>query len=266
VFGGFRNEMRMMVPAPDVEEKVAVVRAMIEERVGDVELQLLRTDRDDPTNNVDALATLRVIAKSTDGTKIGRAFSSAIVELATASIPGIAIATPPGDATPYAVLRSTTLDWGEVRERLVIDNETIEIPPPTTADRTRDTVTDASAYEGETTRVRFGDLFGARSGDKGGDATLGIWARDDEGHAFLRDHFGIASLKQLLPELANLTVERYPLPKLRAVLFVVRGLLGEGVAASTRIDPQAKSLGEWLRARTIDVPTTAAARPPRATT
>ncbi|MCV5968556.1 AtuA-related protein, partial [Lactococcus petauri] len=65
---------------------------------------------------------------------------------------------------------------------------------------------------------------------------------------------------------APFTIERYPLPNLRAVLFVVRGLLGDGVASSTRVDPQAKSLGEWLRARTIDVPVSAAAHLPRATT
>jgi hypothetical protein len=49
-------------------------------------------------------------------------------------------------------------------------------------------------------------------------------------------------------------VQRYALPNLRALNFVIPGLLGEGVAASARLDPQAKSLGEWLRARIVDIP------------
>jgi hypothetical protein len=60
--------------------------------------------------------------------------------------------------------------------------------------------------------------------------------------------------RQLVPEAANLTVERYQLPNLRALNFVVVGLLGAGVAASTRPDPQAKGLGEYLRSRLVDMP------------
>lgn len=269
-FGGFRNEMRMMVPAPDIAEKVEVIRAMIAERIATPErldLQLLRTDREDPETNVDALATLRVIAMDRDGEKIGRTFSSAIVELATASVPGLSLTTPPGDATPFAVLRSTTLPWSEVHERVVVDGHTIELEAPKAAPRVRDISVDVPLSElKQTQRVRFGDLFGARSGDKGGDATLGVWARDDAAYAFLHDHFGVARLTALLPELSAHAIERYPLPNLRAVLFVIRGLLGEGVASSTRVDPQAKSLGEWLRSRTIEVPISAAGHPPRATT
>ncbi len=61
-------------------------------------------------------------------------------------------------------------------------------------------------------------------------------------------------LRRLLPETAGLVIERHRFPALRSLNFVIRGLLGEGVAASTRQDAQAKSLGEWLRARTVDVP------------
>jgi hypothetical protein len=80
-----------------------------------------------------------------------------------------------------------------------------------------------------------------------------VWARDDEGYAWLESTLSSALLRKLLPELEALTVERYPLPNLRAVNFVVRGLLGEGVAASTRFDPQAKALGEWLRSVEVSV-------------
>jgi hypothetical protein len=102
-------------------------------------------------------------------------------------------------------------------------------------------------------RAPLGTFVHARSGDKGGDANLGVWARTDEDYGWLASMLSSALLKDLLPELKDLTVERYPLPNLRAVNFVVRGLLGEGVAASTRFDPQAKALGEWLRSVEVSV-------------
>ena len=81
-----------------------------------------------------------------------------------------------------------------------------------------------------------------------------MWARSDAGYAWVAGFLSVARLKELLPETALLPVERYELPNIRAVNFVIAGLLGEGVAASARLDPQAKSLGEWLRARIVDIP------------
>jgi hypothetical protein len=117
-------------------------------------------------------------------------------------------------------------------------------PRPTTA-------LDAQA----TRRAPLGAIAGARSGDKGADANLGVWARDDAGYEWLQGFLTVDRLKALVPEAGALGVERYDLPNLRAVNFVLRGLLGAGgVAASTRFDPQAKALGELLRARVVDVP------------
>jgi hypothetical protein len=97
-------------------------------------------------------------------------------------------------------------------------------------------------------------VTGARSGDKGGDANLGVWARNDNSYAWLRDFLTVDRLRELLPETAGQEIDRYELPNLRALNFVVYGLLGRGVAASTRFDPQAKALGEWLRSRLVDMP------------
>lgn len=101
-------------------------------------------------------------------------------------------------------------------------------------------------------RAPLGTIAGARSGDKGGDANLGVWVRTDEAYAWLARELTAARLKELLPEAGE--VVRYELPNLRALNFVLRGLLGDGVASSTRFDPQAKGLGEWLRSRHVDIP------------
>jgi hypothetical protein len=95
----------------------------------------------------------------------------------------------------------------------------------------------------------LGTHFAARSGDKGGNANVGIWARDEAGHAWLAQHLTAATIQRLLPEAAGLEVRRYELPNLHALNFVIVGLLGEGVASSTAFDAQAKGLGEYLRSR-----------------
>ena len=114
----------------------------------------------------------------------------------------------------------------------------------------------ALAPVGPTTRAPLGAIFGARSGDKGGNANLGIFARSDEAWAWLDGFLSVERLRELLPEVAELEVDRHALPAIRSLNFVIYGLLEEGVAASTRQDPQAKSLGEWLRARLVDLPET----------
>jgi hypothetical protein len=64
----------------------------------------------------------------------------------------------------------------------------------------------------------------------------------------------VDEFRRLLPEAADLPVTRYVFGNLRALNFVVDGLLGDGVAAQARFDPQAKAVGEWLRARHMDIP------------
>jgi hypothetical protein len=105
-----------------------------------------------------------------------------------------------------------------------------------------------------TTRVPLGRVFGSRSGDKGGNANLGVFARSAEAYAWLDGFLTVERLRELLPETAELRVERFDLPNIWSLNFVLHGLLQEGVAASTRQDGQAKGLGEWLRARVVDLP------------
>jgi hypothetical protein len=112
----------------------------------------------------------------------------------------------------------------------------------------------APAYPGRTVRAPLGLVCGARSGDKGGNANVGIWTRDAAAFGWLREYLTAERLRQLIPEAAGLPVHRYELANLNALNFVLVGLLGPGVAASARPDPQAKGLGEYLRSRYVDLP------------
>ncbi len=103
-------------------------------------------------------------------------------------------------------------------------------------------------------RVPLGTVCGARSGDKGGNANVGLWTWRDDTYAWLCEHLTPDRVRTLVPEATDLVVDRYDLPNLLALNLVFVGILGEGVASSTRPDPQAKGLGEYLRSRLVDIP------------
>ncbi|PWR11258.1 exopolyphosphatase [Micromonospora acroterricola] len=260
--GGFRNSMTFVLCGLDIEAKAALVRGQVEEAVGSdgLEFVLARTDHPDATDTEAASALLHVHLRDSDRTRAGRAFSAAAVELALASYPGCTLTTLPGDATPYGVFTADTVPQDAVAHVAVLPGgERVPIaPPPTTGPEDphehQEPMTGSPSTPRRTRRGVLGELVGARSGDKGGDANLGVWARSDAGYDWLRGWLTVERLAELLPETAPLTVQRHELPNLRAVNFVIEGLLGAGVAASTRFDPQAKALGELLRSRVVDLP------------
>jgi len=255
--GGFRNSMTFVLCGLDVDAKADLVKRQLTERLGTdgVTWTLGTVAHDDPPTEESASALLHVTIKDADGKRSGRVFSQAAVELALASYPGFHVTAPPSDATPFGVFSAAFLSQQAIAHTVVLpDGRRVEVTPPVqTAPVREQTSVEPDGQPVATERFRIGEKFGARSGDKGGDANLGVWARTDEDYAWLAQTLSSARLKELLPELKELKVERYPLPTLRAVNFVVRGLLGEGVAASTRFDPQAKALGEWLRSVEVSV-------------
>ena len=198
--------------------------------------------------------------KDADATKVGRSFSAAAVEIALASYPGATMTAPPAAAEPYGVFQALSLPNSLVEHRAVTEDGAVLDVAITAGEPAaerlvvRRPLPDPPADWGPLWHVPLGSIVGARSGDKGGNANLGVWVRTDAAYRWLAHSLDVDCLKTLLPETGDLTVTRYALPNLRALNFVIEGLLGEGVAASTRQDPQAKGLGEWLRARYFEIP------------
>jgi hypothetical protein len=241
---GYRNSVTLLVGGLEPKKKAEAVCEGLAAAMPDLEL------RADLIEGKDALSVLRIAARHEDAMRVGRRFSSAVVELLLATAPGVAMTAPPEDAAPcYAIVPMTA----ERRdERVHLGGETILVPSPETAPIVEaPPVTVPRLREEPTTRVSFGQLFGARSGDKGSDALLGVWAQDDEAYAFLDSWLGADRLRGMT---GATRVERAALPNLRALVFVLRDFLEEGAAASTRLDPQAKTLAEVVRAQRIEVP------------
>jgi len=259
--GGYRNQMTFVLCGLDIEAKAALVRAQVEAAVGKdgLEFQLSDTARPDADTEEGASALLRVHVRDADAARAGRAFSRAAVELALASYPGCTLTTAPGDATPSGVFTAGTVPQDAVAHVAVLpDGARLSVGPPPILDSSAAHSTEnhprSRRAAAGAQKAALGRVVGARSGDKGGDANLGVWARTDAGYEWLRGFLTTERLHALLPETAAHATDRHELPNLRAINFVLHGLLGEGVAASTRFDPQGKALGEWLRARQVDIP------------
>ncbi|MBF6203585.1 DUF1446 domain-containing protein [Streptomyces gardneri] len=260
--GGFRNEMEFVLTGLDIEAKAELARRQLESwlpvRPAELTWTLARLDRPDAQTEEQASALLRCVVRDPDPNKVGRAFSNVAVELALASYPGCSFTTLPGNGSPYGVFTPGFVDAAEVPHTAVLpDGARVEVAPSTeTAELTE--VAEPPAPEplppGETRRVPLGTIALARSGDKGGDANVGVWVRTDEQWRWLVHTLTVERVKELLPEAAALTVTRHVLPNLRALNFIIEGLLGQGVAYQARFDPQAKGLGEWLRSRHLDIP------------
>ncbi|MET9774795.1 acyclic terpene utilization AtuA family protein [Streptomyces sp. NPDC006367] len=259
--GGFRGEVVFVLTGLDIEAKAALVRAQMEPALGeiaDVRWELVRTDRPDAPTEETASALLRLVVRDADQRAVGRTLSGAAIELALASHPGFHVLAPPGKGAPYGVFEDVYVPHGAVGHVAVLhDGRRIPVAPP------QDTAVLAPVPEplpprplppGPTRRAPLGLVAGARSGDKGGDANVGVWARTDEAWRWLAHELTADRFCELIPEARDLPVTRHVLPNLRALNFVVEGILGEGVAARHRFDPQAKALGEWLRARHTDIP------------
>jgi hypothetical protein len=259
--GGFRNSMTFVLCGLAIEAKAALVRAQLVESVGGegLEFTLARTDHAGAADTETASALLHVHLRDGDPKRAGRAFSAAAVELALASYPGCTLTTPPGDATPYGVFTAAEIAQEAVAHVAVLPSGArIPVPAPPRlvppASRPEPAPTPRSPLLSPGRLGALGEIVGARSGDKGGDANLGVWARSAAAAGWLSGWLTVERLRELLPETASLEIDRYELPNLRAVNFVIHGLLGQGVAASIRFDPQAKALGELLRSRIVELP------------
>ena len=297
--GGYRNTMTLVLTGLDIEEKAAWAEQELMSILGGrdsfaaVDVRLLRFDQPDAPTNEQATAHLRITVKDADPRTVGRAFSGAVMELALGGYAGFHTTTPPTPESAYGVYWPALVPASVVEQIVVRPDGTRQAVPHSVPDSllagaatgipaTRSTppvsldsstplapsappassVPDGQEPGGGTVRAPLGLVCAARSGDKGGNANVGVWTRDAAAYGWLRGYLTADRLRELIPEAAGLPVHRYELANLNALNFVITGLLGEGVASSARPDPQAKGLGEYLRSRHVDIPAGLAGRHP----
>ena len=261
--GGYRNSMTIVLTGLDIEKKAQIVTEALFDSLGGekafsvVDVQLVRSEKKDPQTNDEAFAHLRISVMDPDPKKVAL-FSSKLVELALANIPGFTATAPPTKGVPAIVHWPALVSNAHIQQHVFVDGQESVVASFVQEEALDDGPVQAGPMpavpHGETVSVPFGKLFATRSGDKGGNANLGVWAKTPHAFVFLREFLSVERLKTLLKDMAGFEIERYELPNLLALNFYIKGLLGDGVAASLRSDPQAKTLGEYLRAKMIDVP------------
>ncbi len=264
--GGFRNDMSICLAGLDIEEKAELIEKAFwaacpygPEDFETAKFHLMRTDHPDPASNEEAVAILKISLRDPNPDKVGRKTTNAFGDMALATIPGFfGVGGGPSNGRPYGVYVPACIPSKTVPQEVVIlgeDSHKISSVIPQEEVKVQPAAgPTAKAPDGPTKRVPLGHVFGSRSGDKGGNANLGVFARGDEAYAWIEEFLTEEKIRELLPEVQGMPIDRYSLPAIRSINFVIHGLLEEGVAASTRQDGQAKSLGEWLRARVVDMP------------
>ena len=263
--GGYRNGMDLVITGLDIEEKAKIFTDALFNSVGgkeqfdDVSINLHKTNKENPNSNEEAMATLSISVKSMNPDLVGRLFSAKIIELSLANYPGFFSSGGGKKPGPVIVYWPALVDSKFINEYVHIDGETIEIIPTSQMGfeesfYQKNLVEIAPAPEGKTDKGPLGSYFGARSGDKGGCANLGVWAKTDLSYSFLYNFLTVEKLKELLPDLNNYEIDRYDLPNIKSLNFYIHGILEDGVSSNNKKDGQAKSLGEYLRAKIVDLP------------
>jgi hypothetical protein len=265
--GGFRNSMEFVITGLDIDAKADWLRSQLEPSLTAASVTWTRTAAPLPDADTEegASCLLRCTVMDREADPVGKAFTGPAVELALSSYPGFTMTAPPAGATPYGIYRPEYVDRSAVTHTVVHHDGSREVVPDPTelAELDPGTGRRPSPYpapqDSVNRRMPLGTFVHARSGDKGGDANLGLWVANDGSAKYPARVTWLSKLitpkkvRELVPEARDLDVEVYLLPNLGGVNVLIRGLLGAGVAASSRFDPQAKGLGEWVRSRTVHI-------------
>ena len=263
-WGGYRSDIVLALTGLDIEAKAELLEAAFWEAApitpdafASVTTTVVRTDHDDPSSNEAATAQWRLTVKDSDERKT-KAIAVGINDMALATIPGFYGLSGAGIGKPFGVHTSGLVSADLVPQHVAMlggGRSVVESVAPEGGGPVAAVVPDLPEVPfGESRRVPLGTILGSRSGDKGGNANLGVFARSIEAYAWMAQELTVERMRELLPEAAGLSIDRHELPNLWSLNFVIHGILQEGVAASTRQDGQAKSLGEWFRARHADIP------------
>ncbi|MEJ8661777.1 acyclic terpene utilization AtuA family protein [Streptomyces sp. MS1.AVA.4] len=267
--GGWTNSAILALTGTDLDAKAALVERFVHryaeavDGLDAVAVERIGRAQPDPETQNAGTELLRITVQGSRQAA-GRAFSSRVVELALAGYPGLYALGPPQPGSAFGVYWPATLDQRMLQHTVHHYDGTTEIMAPGNPDGAGGEVVPQAEpalapsvpapRADELVVAPLGEIVHARSGDKGGDANLGVWVRDGAAWDWLRSTLTVDELRRLLPETRGLEISRHELPHLGAVNFLVRGLLGTGATSTLRLDSQAKALGEWLRSRSIKVP------------
>lgn len=269
--GAWENSMLLGVTGLDFSAKRDLIEHTLKHQldqtqIDELRVELLGSPAPDPQSQLEATGFIRLVVQSQDERAVGRNFSNILVQQALGSYPGRFSMSPPGAAKQLGTYRVGSVRIDKLQHAVIrADGKRHLIEAPSTTrphidefdtpdgNRGGDSDQDLARF-GELVDAPLGSIVLARSGDKGSNANVGLWVETERQWAWLQQWLTLDRLRELLPEADGLRVDRLELPNLLGVNFVVHDLLRGGAISSSRLDSQAKALGEFLRARRVQVP------------
>ena len=264
--GGYHGAMWVFPTGLDIEDKLDMLRRQAADAATGLDLDhyiVTPCGRpvDDPQDQYQATVATRIAAASSKQGEVA-SFLSRIPTYTLGGIPGFYFDLHTGTNEERTVdfwpglMRQEDVEHAAVLE----DGRRIRVAPPKgepfAGQPNPGAVATPTDATGPTRKVPLGDVAYARTGDKSGNANLGVWTPKEHAGAYpwLAEFLTEERLTNLLGLEDHIRVERYPLPNINGLLFVLRDYFGSSGSANIALDQIGKSLGEFLRAKHVEVP------------
>ncbi|KAH6704241.1 hypothetical protein BKA61DRAFT_680494 [Leptodontidium sp. MPI-SDFR-AT-0119] len=270
--GGFQAEIHYFGCGLDIQEKAAMLERQVRHHLDVSKFSTLKfrvngTCPFDPKNQDSATVDFRIFVQSKDESSLSlEKFLRPCTDIIMETYPGATFAVDSRQALPKPFYEYwvTLIPQSEVDHTAHIPyaNKSISISAPADTEPFLD-VQPSSETEnpvhpssfGPTTLAPLGYIAHARSGDKGSDANVGFFCRNTDEWDWLRSIMTIDKVKELLADdYTGKPIQRFELPNIQAVHFLLKDHLDRGVASSSTYDVLGKNVAEYLRCKPIQIP------------
>lgn len=264
---GFRAFGRLMIAGPDARKKAEYVSEVFWTSAGgrdhyaDTLTQYVGDDSCHPsvTGSEPGEILLQVAARDDDRGKLANDFAPQLVPKVLSTVPGITYLADQGRPRPSGVVGywPALISRDRVPVQVEVGGEQIAIPPiPTFPPEPSDFRPEDPALSvtpgGATKRVRLSELCLARSGDKGDTCNVGVIARSPDIYHWMKEALTAARLKDYFGSMVKGEIERFEVPNLLALNFLLHESLGGGGTLSLLLDAQGKTYSQYLLYMEVD--------------
>ena len=269
--GGYMAEMHWFLVGLDIEAKARMVEEQVRQVIDVASLSHLSFTQHgsvptNPTNQPSATVDLRIFAQAPAKDLLSPPrFLKPIADLIMAQYPGATFHLDIRQAFPleYHEYWVTSMPQSDVKHRVHLhDGRTLDVRPPKlwqsfpSQQPSHDPVDPVELFAfGSTQYTPLGLVVHGRSGDKGTNANVGFWVQHEDEYAWLKSLLTIAKVKELLAdEYKGARVDRFELPNIWAVHFLLHNHLDRGVSSTSSCDFLAKNVAEYLRCKVVAIP------------
>ncbi|KAK5551603.1 hypothetical protein LTR46_010420 [Exophiala xenobiotica] len=270
--GGYQAEVHYYMTGLDIAQKASMLEEQLRycldtEKFHTLKFTTTGSCAPNPDSQDAATVDFRIFAQARTEEALAPAkFLKPCLYIVMSAYPGatFGMENRPGLPKPYYEYFVTTVPQSLIKHvaHIPFANKSIAIDTPTD---TVDYVPEQEIEEavnprplesfGPTVTLPLGTIVHARSGDKGSDANVGFFVHSQDEYEWLRSLLSVQCLKSLLQNSYNgKRIERFELPHIKAVHFLLKDHLDRGVAASSSYDSLGKNVAEYLRAKHVQIP------------